>query len=257
MARRLLIPITLACVLLPAVAAGEVQQREGLRVAFDGSFAPRSLPRDRGAPLRVWISGRVATSDGSQPPPLRRLELELNRHGRLSVRGLPTCRAAALQSTSTTEALERCRGALVGKGSFHASYDFGPDATIPSSGSILAFNGRRASGPALLLHLYGTVPVQATFVLPLAIHREDRGEFGTVLRARIPKLAGGLGSVTQIALEIGREYSVRGERRSYLAASCGAPLGLDAAVFPFLRGTFAFAGRPAFRTTLLRACRVR
>ena len=77
---------------------------------------------------------------------------------------------------------------------------------------MLAFNGRRGGKPALLLHLYVTTPVRTTFVLPLTISHRPKGQFGTVLSARIPTLAGGLGSVTEIDLTIGRNYTYRGQR---------------------------------------------
>jgi hypothetical protein len=251
-----------ACGVLLAIAAGansqaEVQQQGNLRVRFAGSFAPRALPRSRPAPVKIKIEGGIATTDGSHPPPLRRLKLELNRHGRLSTRGLPVCQAPVLQSTSTEAALARCRGALVGRGSFHTSFAFGPGSTIPSDGTILAFNSRREGRPSLLLHLYGTAPVSATFVLSLKIERRSKGEFGTVMRTRIPKLAGGLGSITRLQLTVGRNYTYGGRPRSYLSASCGAPAGLPGGIFSFLRGSFSFEANRQIRTTLVRGCRVR
>lgn len=257
---RLLSPLLVLVVLLAgALAAGapaEVRQEGNLRVKFNGSFAPHALPRNRLAPVRVKIEGKISTTDGSHPPPLRALELALNSHGRLSTRGLPTCQAATLQSTSTQEALARCGGALVGRGRFHTAFAFGAGSPIPSDGEVLAFNSGRPSRPAVLLHLFGTVPVRATFVVPLRIGHQAGGNFGTVLRARIPRLAGGVGSITGISLTIGRTYSFRGRRRSYLSASCDAPAGFSAAVFPFLRGGFTFAEHQEIRTTLIRACQV-
>jgi len=258
MRRRLLTLTLLGFALVAAAPApAEVQQSGNLRVGFGGGFTPSSLTRDRLAPVAVRIQGHITTTDGSHPPPLQQLELALNRHGRLSTRGLPTCRAAALQSTSTEGALARCRGALVGHGKFHTSFQFGPGSTVPSDGAVLAFNSRRAGRPALLMHLSISVPVRVTFVLPMRIGHDAKGDFGTILRARIPRLAGGLGSITAIKLEIGRRYSFRGERRSYLSASCGAPAGFPAAVFPFLRGSFIFEDSRRIRTTLIRNCRVR
>ena len=237
-------------------AAAEVRQNGNLRISFDGSFAPRALPRDRPAPVTVKIEGNVSTTDGTQPPPLRRLEVALNRHGRLFSQGLPVCRAAELQSTSTQQALARCRGAFVGHGSFHTSLQFGASPLIPSDGSILAFNSRKGGGPAILLHLYGTAPVHATFVLSLAITHRDDGDFGTVLSMRIPRIAG-VGSITGIELEVGRRYSFRGKTRSYLSASCAAPPGFPGTIFPFLRGSFVFAGGRTFSTPLVDNCQVR
>lgn len=229
--------------------------RNGLQVTFDANFAPNVLPRDRLAPVDIKIHGGVATTDGSHPPPLRWLEVALNRNGRLSAKGLPACSASRLQSTSTETALERCRPALVGQGRFRAQVMLGRE--IPAAGRILAFNSRQGNKRLLQLHLFAAAPVRFTLVVPLKIGRRDEGEFSTVLRAKIPRLAGDLGSVTEIDLTIGRRYSFAGERRSYISASCAIPLDLNAAIFPFARGIFRFEAHPEIRETLLRSCQVR
>jgi hypothetical protein len=259
MARRLLIPLCVAALALSAggLARGELSQKGNLRISFSGDFAPRALPRDRPAPIGVHVEGAIGTTDGSHPPPVRRVEIALNRNGRLSTAGLPSCPNARLQSTSTEAALARCRPALVGRGRFGAEVEFPGIEPFPSTGRTLAFYGTRKGRPALLLHLYITTPVQTTLVLALRISRRERGQYGTVLAARIPSLAGGLGSVTEIDLTLKRVYSFRGERRSFLSASCAAPAGFPGAIFPLARGSFFFADGRRIDTTLTRNCRVR
>src|ERR687897_476153 len=172
--RRLVIPLLIAllCLCWGAVSQAEIEQGGGLRVTFDADFAPRSLPRDRPAPVKIEVHGAIATT-----------------------------------------------------------------------GTILAFNSRRRGRLAMVLHLFAAVPVRFTLVVPLAIGQREEGQFGTVLRAKIPKLGGGLGSITEVDLKIGRQYSFGGKRRSYVSAACGAPAGLSAAVFPFARGSFRFEAR--------------
>lgn len=239
-----------------ALAHGEVRRAGNLQVAFNGAFAPHALPRERAVPVTVSVSGKITTTDGSHPPPLRWLRLELNRNGRLSTAGLAVCQPSSLQSTSSKGALARCQSALVGRGTFAAELS-GGNGTIPTSGRILIFNSRTAGKASLLLHLYGTTPIQTSSVLPLRIRHQAKGEFGTVLVTRLPKLAGGVGSITQIELELGREYSYRGERRGYLSASCAAPEGFTTVPFPFARGTFRFAGGTDLETSLTRTCQAR
>jgi hypothetical protein len=259
MPRRLLIPICAAVLgLLGAgLAQGELRQAGNVRISFDGDFAPQSLPRDRLAPISVHVKGAIGTTDGTHPPPVRRVEIALNRNGKLTTEGLPPCAASKLQSTSTAVALERCRRSLVGRGRFVADVEFPAVAPFPAGGRMLAFYGKRRGGSALLLHLYITTPVQTTFILPLQISRGGKGQFGTTLAARIPTLAGGLGSVTEIDLTIGRTYSYRGQRRSFISASCAAPSGFTVGIFPLARGSFFFADGRKIETTLARNCRVR
>jgi hypothetical protein len=259
MRRRVAISVLLALVLgVGATAAsGETFQKGKIRIAFSGGFTPHSLPRERAAPVTIELDSSITTTDGSQPPALQTLEVALNSRGRLSTRGLPSCTTATLQSTTTATALTRCRGALVGHGSFGAALA-STQAQIPARGKILAFNGSRGGRPVVLLHLYGTVPVQATFVLPLKIERRRQGQLGTVLATKIPVLAGGLGSITEVKLKIGRTYGFEGRRRSFLSASCSAPAGFESVPsFPFARGSFYFADETRISTPLNRECRVR
>ncbi|HET9592797.1 MAG TPA: hypothetical protein VFP17_07765, partial [Solirubrobacterales bacterium] len=120
MRRRLAIFALFAALAIGGAGASqaEVLQSGGLRIKFDADFAPHVLPRQHPAPVKIAISGSVATTDGSHPPPLNRLEVELNRNGQLYTKGLPSCSPSLLQSTSTAEAKARCGSARVGEGSF-------------------------------------------------------------------------------------------------------------------------------------------
>lgn len=239
-----------------AFAQAEIEQVGNLRVRFDGGIAPRSLPGERAVPVTVSLEGRISTTDGSHPPALRRLELALNRAGKVSNRGLPTCSAPQLQSTSSTAALRHCKPALVGSGSFAADVTATTNP-VPARGRVLVFNAVKQGKPALLLHLHGTTPIRATFVLPLELERRSQGQFGTVLSTDVPRLAGGVGAITQMSLEIGRVYEVDGQRRGYVSASCAAPAGFSGAPFAFARGKFSFADGRVLKIGLSRSCKVR
>jgi len=263
MSRRVPATLVLAVLLaglaatLAAPAAGERAQSGNVRLLLDGDFSPHSLPRHRLVPIEVRFDGSVSTTDGTQPPALRRLRLELNRNGRFSAAGLPTCRPQRLQSTKTEEALRRCRGALVGRGNFSASILSEPRGSIPLRGRLLVFNSRRGGRPALVLHLFAAVPIRAAYVLPLTLRHRDKGAYGTVLSARLPRLAEGQASITGIHLQIGRSYRYRGQRRSLIAGSCSAPPGFSIALFPFARARFGFVDGTRLGVPLTRSCRVR
>lgn len=256
MRRRLFIPILIAALVVGWAATSRAERKitDGLEVAFDADFTPHSLPRSEPAPVDVAIDGRISTTDGSHPPSLRWLEIEVNRNGVISGEGLPVCRAPALQSTSTQTALNRCGSALVGKGDFKAQVALGRE--VGSAGKILAFNSRRRGKPALLLHLFASVPVRFTLVVPLVIEEKTKGQFGTLLKARIPRI-GGIVSVTRIGLNLGRRYSYKGERRSYASAACSAPRSLPGALFTFAQGRFRFEGHSTVEMKLVKSCFVR
>jgi hypothetical protein len=241
--------------MLAAVAGAEVVQSGNLRVAFHAAFAPHALPRERPAPIAIEVDGKISTTDRSQPPPLKRLRLELSSTGQLETRGLAVCRSASLQSTSSELALRRCGGARIGHGRFEAELRFGGRPIIVD-GRALAFNGRIDGRRGIFIHIYISRPVRATLVIPLKISHAD-GRFGTVLTTTVPKLAGGLGSITELQLKIGRRYSDRGRPRSYLSAACAAPAGFPGATFTFARGVFEFEGGRTVRAFPSLSCRVR
>lgn len=257
MKRLVLIAMVCAATLLAGgIAHGELFRRGDLIVSFDGRFAPHVLPRDREVPVTVDLTGSMRTTNGERPPPLRRMSFAVDRHGRLSTLGLPVCDPGRLESTSSEEALSRCRGALVGQGSFGANVDF-PDLAFPVKGRMLAFNSHAGGHPAIALHIFGANPVEVTFVLILHIHHPPHGTFGTVLSTRIPRLAADLGYVTSFSLSFGRRYRYEGEPRSFISARCAAPAGFPGALFNFVRGSFTFANVKTLTTTLARDCVVR
>jgi hypothetical protein len=257
--RRLVISLVLALVVLTsAVAArGELIQQGNLRVHFEGQLRPHALPREHPAPVSVSLEGAVSTSDGARPPQLREVTIAVNRGGVVSSVGLPTCSAPQLQQTSTEAALEVCRPALVGRGRFAANVDFPGAPLIPAKGEVLAFNSRLHGRPGMLLHLYGSSPVRAAFVLPFKISHRRRGRYGAVFSTKIPELASDLGYVTEIAMKIGRTYTYKGRPRSFLSASCAAPAGFRGAIFPLAQATFSFANGQRLSTGLSRDCKVR
>lgn len=250
--------ITLLCALLGAgLADAESTVQDDLRLSFDARFSPHSLPRDRDAPVRIDVSGAVRTVDGSRPPQLRRITIAVNRYGRLFTRGLPTCDPGRLESTSSAVALRRCRRALVGRGRFGANVELPSVSTFPVEGRMLAFNGRVGKRRVVFLHIHGSNPVEATIVLAFRIRHKRRGKFGTVLSAKIPRIASDLGYVTDVSLSFARRYRFRGESRSFLSARCAAPAGFPGAIFSFARGSFDFAGGKRVTATLVRDCLVR
>lgn len=240
-----------------AIARAELAGENGLFVSFGGGFTPHSLPRDRDVPVTVNLDTSIKTSDGTRPPQLRRISFEVNRYGRISTIGLPTCNAGLLESTNTQVALERCRPALVGRGKFEANVQFPDRAPFPVHGQMLAFNGSSHGRHAILLHIHGSSPAEVTVVLAFTIRHPARGKFGTVLSTKIPRLASDLGYVTHVSLRFDRRYRYHGKSYSFLSARCAAPSGFPGAIFSFTRGTFSFAGGQQIVTTLTRNCTVR
>jgi DNA-binding beta-propeller fold protein YncE len=234
-----------------------VVQRGNLRVGVNGSLAPRALPRRGVAPVAVSVSGRIATTDGSAPPQLKTLRIELNRHGRLDFAGLPVCPYDRIQPASSARALAACRPSLVGQGHFEADIVIAGQQPYPARGRLLVFNGQVHGHPALFGQIYAPRPFANSFVIVFAVHRLDHGSFGAALTASLPKALGSWGRVTAIDMRLGRRFSFNGARHSYLSAGCPAPAGFPGISFPLARASFTFVGGVELAPTLTRACSVR
>lgn len=239
----------------PQASASEVVQRGKLRVSFDGKLSPRALPRHGLVPVKVSVAARISSTDDGPPPQLRQMSIAINRNGHFTPQGLPVCRLRDIQPATTTNALEACRGALVGAGTFSAKVLLAQQTPFPADGKVYAFNGVLHGKPAIFAHVYGTDPVPTSFTLPFEI-QPAKGTFGNVLRASLPEVTGDSGYITGLSLTLGRNFGSRGKRHSYLSAGCPAPAGFPGAVFPFARASFGFGGK-TLTSTLTRSCKAR
>jgi hypothetical protein len=240
-----------------ALAQGEVVQSGHVRVKILGQIVPKTLPRSGAAPIAVEVGGKIETTDGSPPPQLQTLTVELNREGRIESAGLPLCPYAALEPASTTRALASCRPALVGKGSFEAEIALPGQPSSEARGRLLAFNGRQGGRPVLFAHIYSPYPFATSFVIVFEIERLGSGRFGSALSAHLPEALGRWGKLTGIDLRLERRYASGGRQRSYLSAGCPAPKGFAGATFPLARTSFGFAGGLTLHGVLTRACHAR
>lgn len=240
-----------------ASATAAVVQSQGLRITVLSQVLPYKLPRTGTAPIAVFLSGHVGTPSGAIPPQLRRMRIEVNRHGLLQSRGLATCPLGRIRATSTDSALERCGQALVGSGRFWATIVLPDQGPYRTRGRLLVFNGRRKGAPAIYAHIYTTKPFATSFVIPFSIARIDRGSYGTELTASLPEALGTWGFVDRIKLTLKRKYSFGGHRLSYFNAGCPAVAGTDRTVFPLARVSFLFAGGKRLGLNVDKSCGVK
>jgi hypothetical protein len=85
---------------------------------------------------------------------------------------------------------------------------------------LTIFNGPREDGhPTAVIHAQTTVPGTQTFAIPVPIERL-RGEFRYRATLNLPPIAGGLGAVTRVSVDIGRRFRAGGHKRSYVSARC-------------------------------------
>jgi hypothetical protein len=247
----------LAAIYLPVGPAGAEQSGGGgVVVSLDGSISPPRIPRHRSVPVSLMLAGRIASVDSSPPPQLQRLEIAFGARGGLDTSGLETCPRGRLRNATRLQALERCAGALVGRGEITAEVPLDPENPLLAHAGVLAFNGVRHGQPAVWVHAYSASP-PVSFVLPFYLQRLDSGGYGILIRSPVRSALGHWPRLRSFRISLGRRYSVGGERRSYLSAHCPLPPSLSIGIVPLARATYRFLPRPTLTTTILRGCRVR
>lgn len=253
--------LTLALALLPIVAVssarGETEVIGNLVMSVSAELSPSKLPREGRAPVAVSIAWKVATADGTEPPSLKKLKLEINRNGILDPTGLPVCPYGKIQPASTSRALKECRSSLVGKGSFAALVGLEGQESYLASGKMVVFNSERAGKPVLYGQIYSSYPFAHSFVIVFKVDKHRHGAYGTALTATLPANLRAWGNLTEIKMRLSRKYGYNGERRSFLTAACPTPKGVPTASFRLARTSFAFVDGTTVSSTLTDDCRVR
>ena len=237
-------------------ADAELSVSGDLFVTFNGGILPAALPRHTGAPITVWIGGKVRTLSGAHPPALRQITIKLNRLGHLETRGLPTCRKRQLEASSSAQALAFCRDALVGSGKYRAKVAFPEQKPSSANGRLLAFNAVSGRHPVILAQISDQQPAPSTRVVVFTI-RHTGGPYGTVLRGSLPASLNKWGYLKRISLALHRTYTYRGGLHSYLSASCPAPAGAMEASFSFAFTSMTFSDNRTLSATLTRTCSVK
>jgi hypothetical protein len=251
-----LLLLTFVWLCTQSLVSAEVITGGNYRVRFSGSMTPAKLPRVGSRPISVSVSGAVQHLAGPPSPALREFTVSINRHAHLSLRGLPVCPGRLLKGDSTSQALARCRDALVGSGHFTAHIDLPEQAPFPAAGRLLVFNSRYRGGGALLGHVYGSQPVPTALDMYFRLHRERKGPFGLTLTATMPDVGEEWGYVTGFEVRLGRRYLFHDRWRSLLAAGCPAPAGFNSAPFKLARGVFRLADGSTRSRILSGVCHV-
>jgi len=240
------IALSLTTLLLCSLASAEVAQKQGVRVTVNGGIAPQRLPRQGAAPIAVSVSGAIDSTKPGTEPQLRKFTIQINRAGRLSFKGIPSCRIGRIDPSTTQQALAACGPSLIGEGHFSAAVRLPEQSPFPSDGKVLAFAGKVRGEHAIFAHIYGTKPVDTSYVLPFLVTK-TKGTYGTTLEAFLPQATGEWGFVSGISLNL--------NRRGFITAGCPAPKGLSEVAFPMMRTSFAFAGGLDMSETLNRSCK--
>jgi hypothetical protein len=217
-----------------------------LELEFSAAFAPKVLPRKELAPVALGIRSEFRYSDGSPPPPLKTVTVNLDRNWALETTGLPACGRATLAGHGTAGARRICRNAIVGSGITQVVV---PSSQRPVSLPLTLFNGGDEEGTTTLL-VHSRIPASPPVVVPVKLSKHPNGIYELEATAAIPQIAGGKGSVLSFSLSIRRFVGPEGVRQPYVVARCR-----DERIQ--IRMTSIFVDGTTLSGTVLRACSAR
>lgn len=218
-----------------AVAGPVVTGPDGNTQSIDSLIAPKKLSKTKLTPatLNVTTLTTSTTDPNGVPSPAIHATIDFDKNARLYTKGLPTCDPAQLQSQSTEVAERVCGKAKIGSGNATAYLKSSKVYEVPQT--VTAFNGVPKGGkPVVLLHTYGTTPLQVSLVLVGTVSNYGKEGYGPRLDLEIPLLAGGSGALKEFQVKIDKKWRFKGEKRSFISAKCPNSKKLKA------RGKFDF-----------------
>lgn len=219
-----------------AVAGAPVTGADGNSQSIDVKIGPKKLSKTTPTPATLEVTTKVtnATTPGGVPVPATRVVVDFAKTAKLFTKGLPTCTAGQLQNVSTEVAEQNCKRAIIGKGKAAALLPVG-STIFPVNQIVTAFNGAPKGGkPTVLLHTYGTTPIQTTLVLNGVVSNYNKEGYGPRLDVEVPLIAGGAGALTDFNVKIDKKWKYKGKSRSFITATCPNNKKLKA------RGAFTF-----------------
>lgn len=221
-----------------AVAATVDVMPPTVETILSGGTRPARLPARERAPVSLRLAETVRTPDGSRPPALRSLEVELDRHFALDVDGLPRCHPG-LQEQRMTVA-ERCKPAEVGAGTLAVEVAFPEQQPRQVEGALQVSNGGTVGGVTTFwLSAYLPAPVTGSIPMRLRLRRHPDGRYGLQGMLEGSRIANGAGSTTYLGARF---------RKGIFSASC--PDGKLQE-----QTTSVFAAGAVQSSTLIRTCK--
>ncbi len=210
-----------ASVAIAGPVGAPVATKDGNSQAVGSVITPKKLSKTDFGPAALEVTTKLTTTASSGVPnPTVNVVIDFDKNAKIFTKGIPTCDPAKLQSTSTEVALQQCGKAKIGGGSAEALIPVG-ERIVPATQTVTAFNGVPQGGkPVVILHSYGTTPVQTTLVLVGTVTRPNKEGYGPRLDINVPLIAGGSGALIYFNTKIDKKYKYKGKPVSFLSAKC-------------------------------------
>ena len=229
-----------------AIAGETVTGPDGNTQSIEASVSPKALYKKTAAPAALSVDVKTGATSGIPSPAVHDV-IDFDQNLSLATKGLPTCTAAKLQNTTTEAAEKVCGSAKIGSGAATTILPLGTLYTEPTK--VTAFNGAPQGGkPVVLLHAYGTSPLQTTLVLVGTVSKLGKEGYGPRLDVTVPPIAGGVGVITDFSVKIQKSWTYKGKKMSFVSAKCPASKKLK------YRGAFTYSDGTTITATHTQAC---
>lgn len=235
-----------------AFAGPIVSGPDGNTQSIDSLIKPQKLSKTKLTPatLKVTTLTTSTTDPNGVPSPAIHATIDFDKNATLYTKGLPTCNPSQVQSKSTEEAEQACGRAKIGSG--HALAYLRASRVYEVPQTVTAFNGTPKGGrPTVVLHTYGTTPLQVSLVLVGTVSNYNKEGYGPRLDLEIPLLAGGTGALKEFQVTINKKWRFKGQQRSFVSAKCPSSKKLKA------RGKFTYRDGESLTASSTQACKQR
>ena len=181
-----------------------------LAFQVDGEPLPKTLPKRVMAPIAVAVRGKIVSSDGSQPPALREVVVDLDKNAEINAAAFPACGLRRIEGRGAAEVHSACRDAIVGKG--RALIGVGSSERGSLEVPLTLVNGGVAGGMTRLF-VHGEIPAPepVAIVSVAKVEKARKGRYGHTTTWRIPPILDGAGSLLEFNFQL---------KGGYVSAKC-------------------------------------
>ena len=193
---------------------------------------PVPTPSQGRVPVGLRILDSIRATDGSDPPPVKTIRMELDKQYGLHLAKAKRCPPGVRFDIRTRE--DPCEEVKFGTGSIMVEVAFPEQQPVTVTGRAIVFK----SGPGeVMIHSFLPAPVTGQIAIPIAVERVAGSRYGLELTAAVPKLAGGYGSITSMDMRF---------RKGMFSAACSQEDLRSEVTNFFTSGSSASAGMAVF-----------
>ena len=171
---------------------------------------PEAATQRRGSRSRSRSAARSPRPTAAAPPQLKTLAHRAQPQRQASTTaGLPVC-PTTRSSRPPLRALNACRSALVGKGTFAAEISLRARPPTRPGRSCSSSTAEPGTSPVLFGQIYAPHPFATSFVIVFAVKKLGKGTYGTELPATLPRSLGNWGNLTGLEMTLSKALPLQG-----------------------------------------------